>query len=271
MITVMKQNKAIILIPHYNNPKGLYTSLLSVGQDENIDVVIVDDGSKTLFNEQTCIDSFKANGSVFFKYLPENKGIEVAMNIGLTLSKEKSYTYIARLDCGDINKKERFKKQEKFLEQHPDVLLIGSHSNYIDMNGKTLFTQRNTLNPMAIKNELFLNATFVHPTIMFHIDIFKYIDGYPLNYPSAEDYALYMALNAEGIKMANIDEVLLDTEANPKGISAQRRKVQLQSRLKLIRKYFYFGYYPIIGLIRNYIIYITPTSLLLQIKKLIRK
>ncbi len=264
------KNSIILLIPHYNDPKGLYKSLASIEGSESLDVIIVDDGSIKKPNEEKCNDAYKANGEIYFIYLEENQGIEIAMNTGIDYAKN-SYKYIARLDCADIIKGNRFQKQYDFLEAHPDILIVGSHSNYVDMKGEVSFTQRNPLLPKEIQKKLYFNSTFVHPTIMFSTKILDYIDGYPTTYPSAEDYALYMDLNSKGVKMANLDEILLDTENNPDGISLSRRKDQLKSRLRLIWKYFYFGYYPIMGLIRNSLIYITPYSLLLQVKRLVKR
>ena len=44
-------NKLVLLIPHYDNPKGLLVSLASIGCNENLDVLIVDDGSNNKFDE----------------------------------------------------------------------------------------------------------------------------------------------------------------------------------------------------------------------------
>ena len=44
-------NKVVLLIPYYNNSEGLLKSLRSIDQNEELDVMIVDDGSVNKFDE----------------------------------------------------------------------------------------------------------------------------------------------------------------------------------------------------------------------------
>lgn len=45
------KNKLVVLIPHYNDPDGLIKSLLSIDEEEKIDLLIIDDGSDNIFDE----------------------------------------------------------------------------------------------------------------------------------------------------------------------------------------------------------------------------
>src|SRR5688572_29234183 len=113
-------NKTILLIPHYNNPLGLMKSLSSISCIENIDVLVVDDGSNQPFDEGMVSNSFNANGSVFYIYSKVNQGIEFALNSGLEfIIQKKQYQFIARLDCGDLCLGNRFQIQETFLINNP--------------------------------------------------------------------------------------------------------------------------------------------------------
>ena len=47
-----KEKKLIILIPHFNNPKALKDTSLSIKESFPIDVLVVDDGSRTKPNEK---------------------------------------------------------------------------------------------------------------------------------------------------------------------------------------------------------------------------
>ena len=73
-------NKLVLLIPHYDNHKGLLVSLASIGCNENLDVLIVDDGSNNKFDEIEVKKAFQATGNIFFIYLQQNSGIEIALN-----------------------------------------------------------------------------------------------------------------------------------------------------------------------------------------------
>src|SRR5688572_24336817 len=112
----MHMNKVALLIPHYNNFRGLITSINSIDSSEFIDIVIVDDGSTVeKIDEDVLNKAFKANGKIKFLYLEKNKGIEYALNHGLEYILKNNYQYTARLDVGDVCVGKRFAIQHKFL------------------------------------------------------------------------------------------------------------------------------------------------------------
>ncbi|MHC0444410.1 glycosyltransferase [Flavobacterium sp. 3-218] len=260
-------NKVVLLIPYYNNSEGLVKTLRSIDQDEEVDVLIIDDGSLNKFDENEILSSFKAKGKVFFKYLEINKGIETALNTGLKIIIERGYSFIARLDCGDICIGKRFAIQEKFLNNYEYIKIVGSNVLAVDSNDRFLYSINLPLNDRDIKNKMYLNSMLIHPAIMFSVEILKTVGLYPLNYKSAEDYAFFFSIS-KLYKMANIPEYLTQIEINEKGISLQKRKQQVLSRIKIIKENFYFGFYPIYGLIRNYILLILPYRFILFLKQI---
>ena len=64
-------NKVLLLIPYYNNSEGLIKSLVSIDPDEELDVIVIDDGSKNKFDEVILKNSFKAKGTLYFEYLKQ--------------------------------------------------------------------------------------------------------------------------------------------------------------------------------------------------------
>ena len=59
--------------------------------------------------------------------LPENKGFAHALNTGIEAATGK---YIARIDPDDLMMPYRLEKQYNFLEQHPDIDVIGGNVLY---------------------------------------------------------------------------------------------------------------------------------------------
>jgi len=262
-------NNIIVLIPHYNNIEGLLKSVSSIGKDENVDVLIIDDGSFVKIEEDVVQNSFKANGLLFIKYLDVNMGIEHALNKGLEIILEKGYAYTARLDCGDTCVFNRFKIQETFLKTNKEVVLVGSDVNFIDKQGKVLYNLKTPKNDTEIKKKMYINAMHIHPTIMFRNKILKSIGLYPVDFKAAEDFAFFFKI-IQKYKVANINSNLVDCELNPNGISSIQRKTQAKNRIRIILKYFYFGFYPIYGLIRSVILYILPLKVLIFMKKVMK-
>ncbi|MHA3788487.1 glycosyltransferase [Flavobacterium hauense] len=263
-------SKSVLLIPHYNNPEGLNRSLASIEASEKIDVLIVDDGSrKALIDENVINNAFKAKGTVKYIYLEVNKGIEHALNTGLEYIVAKGYEYVARLDSDDVCIGKRFEIQESFLDTHQDIALVGSNVIAVSPEGKFLFNIIMPQNSDDIRNKMFLNSMFMHPSVMFRTAIVKEEGFYPLNYPAAEDYAYFFKISQK-YKTANIQQFLINYEINPSGISITKRKQQVTSRLKVIRDNFHLGFYPVYGLVRNTIIYLIPQKLITFIKKIKR-
>jgi glycosyltransferase involved in cell wall biosynthesis len=260
-------NKVVVLIPHYNNPKGLIKSLRSIVSTEKIDVVIVDDGSlSNKINETVIHNSFLANGKISFLYLEINQGIEYALNHGLNFILDlKKHQFIARLDCGDICIGKRFQIQQVFLTRNPTIKFIGSNAIAVNTEGEILYKSNYPLKSKDIEKRMYLNAMFIHPSIMFDIAIIPIVGKYPLNYKAAEDYAFFFKI-INNFQTANLQEFLVQYEINPSGISFSKRKLQVWSRIRIIKDNFYFGFWPIYGLSRNILLYILPNSLIQKIK-----
>lgn len=260
-------NKILVLIPYYNNIEGLLKSLQSIDADEKTDVLIVDDGSKIALDKDLISESFKANGKILYKILEKNEGIELALNHGLKIAQTQNYEYIARLDCGDICLGKRFQIQSQFLKENPAIKIVGSNVLAVDCNDKFLYAINLPLHHEDIQNKMYFNSMLIHPAIMFCTSILETIGYYPTKYKSAEDYAFFFAI-LKKYKMANLKEYLTQIEINEKGISLQKRQQQVKSRIQIIKDNFYFGWYPVYGLFRNYVLLILPYSIILAIKKM---
>ena len=258
----------VVLIPHYNAFDSLIKSIKSIDDVINIDLVIVDDGSDQPLKKDD-FDFFKY-GKVKSINLKKNQGIENALNSGLKEIVKNKYTFTARLDCGDTCLKNRFSKQVDFLKENPEIQLIGSSVNIVDENGRFLYELNNPKDHEKIRKKMFLNTMFVHPSVCFRTSIIDEIGCYPVNYPAAEDYALFFKI-VSSFKTANLPEVLLNYELNQKSISSTKRKTQVKSRVRVILDNFYFGFYPIYGLIRNLLLLLVSRNVTTVLKKAIYK
>ncbi|SHO72437.1 glycosyltransferase [Flavobacterium cucumis] len=266
----MNKNEVVVLVPHYNDTSGLIISLQSIDASENVDVLVVDDGScYNKIDEEELKDHFKANGKMIFLYQEKNKGIEHALNLGLEYILKCDYRFVARLDSGDKCLSKRFNIQSKYLKNNPKIKLVGSNVIVNDTKGNLLYKIILPTDSLLIKNRMYITSTIIHPTIMFDKEIIKEVGFYPINYKAAEDYAFYFKI-LKKYDFSNINEFLLEKELSPNSISVQKRKLQAYNRLKVILDNFYFGYYPIFGLIRNFILLIVPNKILIFIKRVMK-
>lgn len=265
------KHSVLLLIPHYNNPAGLVKSLASIGADERCDVLVVDDGSvRAPIDMAAANAAYHGCGTLRVLSLAQNKGIEGALNAGLAWAKSRGYEWIARLDCGDENVSDRIARQLAFLEQHPDVVLLGGAASFVDQDGVEQFVLRHPTAQADILQFMKKNSAYIHPSVMFKLAPVDTLGGYPLDVPAAEDYALFWAL-ARQFSVANLPDVLIKYELDPNGISLGKRKTQLKSRLKLQRRYFDGSPAAVAGIARTMGLLALPYEMVFKIKSKLRK
>ncbi len=261
-------NRVALLIPHYNNPHGLAESLASVGAEECVDAFVVDDGStRAPLDEGLARAAWRARGEVKFLYLPQNRGIEYALNTGLAAIVESGYDYAARLDCGDLNAEDRCARQAAFLDTHPEVALLGSAVVFFDETGDR-FTLRQPQSHAEIVRQMHDDNAFTHPAVMFRIAAVKEIGLYPTDCKAAEDFAYFWKFVAR-YQTANLPEVLVKTEYAAGGISLSKRKLQQRTRLKILWRYFDWTPRSALLLAKPLLWQVIPFSFAQRVKRLL--
>ncbi len=267
----MPEKEIALIMPVHNNQDGLEKSLLSITDVENqlLDIIIIDDGS----NRPVSIDNNKFSNIHLIRF-DTNRHIVAALNAGLQYAFDNNYSYIARLDAGDMVVNNRFVKQLQFMKENKDVGIVGSHARAFDSNtNEDLFIIKKATSDKAIRNTMHLNNSFMHPAVMMRGDALKKIGFYNEEFCfAAQDYEYFFRILAVS-KGANIDEVLLRYEVNNKSaISHHKRALQLKNRLLIQLKYFDFtNHYGYIGAIKTAITSILPYSVMHMIKMCIWK
>lgn len=227
----------ILLIPCYNNKEGLITSIKSIIYPyDRFEVLIVDDGSKTPLSLQQLQD---IPDGVSFRIirLETNQGILAALNTGLSELKQRNdYKYIARLDCGDTCDADRFTRQVDFLDNNPEIGLLGSWCKFINSNDRRSYLYRTKVDHKDILKEMHFKCSFIHPTVMFRKEVLNTVSSYPAGYPHAEDYAFFWEI-MKHYRSAILSSALVHVDISDKGISSRNRTAQLRTRKKIIARY----------------------------------
>lgn len=240
-------NDLIVLIPCFNNETKLLKTLVSI--TEKVAILIIDDGS----NNEISLSKIKASNNFIDLYLirlATNQGIARALNNGLRWAEDNKYQFIARLDAGDEVIGKRFYQQQRFLTQNPNCKLLGSWANVTNSSGKNLFQLKHPVTHNEIASAIHRYNPFVHPTVMFHIDVYKALGGYPENYSALEDYA-YFFLIVKNFTTANLPEVLINYVIDEHSISSQNRKKQSFNKVRLLLQYYDFSLLATVGLIKS--------------------
>lgn len=262
-------NKTIVLIPHYNNLSKLKKTLKSISHKKGIDVLVIDDGSNakhlpTFDTLKTCLNK---NVSLEIILSKKNKGITFALNRGLDyILKKGTHQFIARIDCGDICVKNRFKIQEDFLLREKNVDIVGSWVKWLDEDsGEEVFSKKPPVEHDKIKKQMSIRCALIHPSTMYRLSAVKKVGKYPYKYEAAEDYAYFFYMTKKG-KAANIPKFLTSVEHNKSGISISKRKEQSKNKLRIIYKYSPLRPTAIYGLFYNAILMRVPQKTVTRIK-----
>lgn len=199
------------------NPLNLEKSLNSIfNQTLRADeVVLVEDGPLTS-ELYSIIEKFKASYAEFKTViLNKNSGLGIALNEGL---KHCSYEWVARMDTDDICKPNRFERQWRFIQNHPEYEVVGSWIDEFvgDINHITT-VKKVPEQPEEIFQYCKSRCPVNHPTIMFKKSSVLAVGGYLTNF-FPEDYFLWIRMLMNGAKFYNIQESLLYFRVSPETI-----------------------------------------------------
>lgn len=201
-----------IILPFYNAERTLAEALDSIVAQsfEEFELLAVDDGS-----EDASADRVRAwarrDRRVQLLSLPRS-GVVGAMNAGLAAARAP---IIARMDADDRMHPTRLEKQMRWLEDHPDLDLVGTQVRLFPAQGIRMgfadyvAWQNACVTPEAIADNAYIELPVAHPTFMFRKSVIELVGGYrDGDFP--EDYELVLRLLHAGRRIGKVPEILLD-------------------------------------------------------------
>lgn len=206
--------KVSVLMPVYNGEKYLKGAIDSVFSQtfNDFELIIINDGSS-----DNSLEIIKSYSDKRLKLInnEKNQGLIKSLNIGL---KECTGKYTARIDQDDIALPHRLIKQYEFMENNPDIDLVGSWTECIDPIGKKIKISRNQTKPISIKYEFIFNNVMFHSSIFFKTDLIRKNGGYSEEFIHSEDYEMYSRPGKE-LTCANIPEILFKLRIHNESIT----------------------------------------------------
>ena len=224
------ENKLVsVIIPVYNADANLYMAIDSIlGQTyKNIEVIVVNDGSKDNGYTQSIIDEY---GERIKAYEKVNGGIADALNYGIGFAKGD---FIARMDQDDISFPDRIEKQVTFLETHKDVDICGTQFYYLKGNNLEMGPYNPCTNGEIVVSMLFNNC-LCHPSVMMRASVLLDEARYDKD-AVAEDYEIWLRKLCK-YKMANLSEKLLLYRITGNNYTVLRVDKVVTFSTKIIRK-----------------------------------
>ena len=136
--------------------------------------------------------------------LPINQGLGKALNEGL---KYCSYDLVARMDTDDISKPDRFEKQIKIFQEHPELDVVGAWIEEFEGDTSKVTSIRKLPEQLG---EIYKygkkRSPINHPCVMYRKSAVLRVGGY---HKFPEDYYLWGYMLKAGCKFYNIQESLL--------------------------------------------------------------
>ncbi len=150
---LMKPGKKIVdvsvIVPNYNNGKFLDEFIRSVTDSTVLprQLIIVDDGSTD--NSVQLLNGYRYLDYLQIIKFEKNRGLTAALNAALDVALGK---YIMRADPDDKLFNNRIQRQFEFMEQNPEIDVLGCNVQYFDsLSGKDINRSNFPLSHAKIK------------------------------------------------------------------------------------------------------------------------
>ncbi|WP_184549159.1 glycosyltransferase family 2 protein [Mucilaginibacter sp. FT3.2] len=210
--------KITVLMPAYNAGKYIGDAIESVLEQTftDFELLIVNDGSTDDTVEVIC--SFDDPRIVLIYH--NNQGIAHALNNGLKYARAP---FIARFDADDICYPERLQQQYDFMTANPEYSVVGSAADYIDMDGRFLFTHK----PPAFNNDeiqqlKYSVCPFIHSSVFYKKDMVISKGGYNGHAYTFEDHFLWVNILKDQ-KACNLAQPLIKVRLNPESVTIDEK------------------------------------------------
>jgi glycosyltransferase involved in cell wall biosynthesis len=216
----MTEPAASVLMPVFNEEPALLEKAVESVLSQtfrDFEFVIVDDGS-TRGDTLDMLDRFAAQDSRIRLFKEERRGVYKARNFGLTQCRGE---FVFKHDSDDWSEPHRFEKQIAFLQAHPEVAIVGSHTLTHQEDGRSLWVWRYPESASDIAAAFPVQMAFGCGAVCFRLSEMRAIGGFREDFPYSMDYDCYWRLS-DRAGGANIPEVLYHYRFGLKAISTSK-------------------------------------------------
>lgn len=242
---------SVLLSLYYKeNPTFLSQSLNSIFHQtlRADEVVLVEDGPLTG-------ELYEVVGK-YEKEYPELKIIKLENNCGLGKALNEGLKYctndlVVRADTDDICRKERFEKQVRFMESHPEIDVCSAAIDEFEENkDKIVSTRALPCNHDELYKFGKRRNPINHPVSIFRKSAVESVGSYQHFY-LFEDYYLWTRMMVNGAKFHNLQESLLYFRRSPQMIKRRGGWKYAWTEMKFQYALHKIGYIELLTMIEN--------------------
>ncbi len=222
-----------VLMPAYNAEYYISTAINSILKQtyKNFEFIILDDASTD--NTWQIIKKFEKKDKRIKAY-HNNKNLYIAAsrNKLLKLARGK---YIAWQDADDISLRDRLEKQVIYLENHPEVGIVGGFLEFYQ-NKRVTSVRRYKENDSDLRRLIFRYSPVAQPAAMIRKQCFNEVGIYNLKYPPAEDIDMSFRIGSKW-KFANIQKPVIRYRILQESATFKKLRHQFFSTIEIRNKF----------------------------------
>ena len=205
--------KLAVILPAYNAENFIAECLESLLNQTFSDFCILVVNGASTDNTGKILETYAAKDARLRIYhFSENQGEPAVMQFAMDMLNYMNVEYVARMDADDICVPHRFEKQVQYLDEHPEIDILGSNALLFN-NGQTDKTTKVSTLPLLDKD---IKAHFslardniINPSSMWRHSSIKDL---PINYAqtaTAPDFHMWVQCALHKKTFANLPEPLL--------------------------------------------------------------
>ncbi len=205
--------KLAVMLPAYNAENFITECLDSLLNQTFSDFCILAVNDASTDNTGDILESYATKDARLRVYhLPQNQGEPAVMQFAMDMLNYMNVEYVARMDADDICVPHRFERQVQYLDEHPEIDILGSNALLFNDGQTDKMSKVSTL-PLLDKD---IKAHFslardniINPSSMWRHSSIKAL---AINYAqtaTAPDFHMWVQCALHKKKFANLPEPLL--------------------------------------------------------------
>ena len=222
-----------VIVPVHGDAPHLISTIESIRMqsfEEYEVIIILDRASKEIENYARNLALDLENFRVVISKQP---GISHALNTGI---RESSGEFIARIDADDLMRTDRLALQKNFLEQHEEVVCVGSQVTKINISGIRIGRSSYPGSNKQITSTLLFRNCVAHPSVMYRRSSSLEVNGYRPDFDGVEDYDLWLRLSMIG-QIRNMQKTLTSYRVWGNQVTTKKRHLIFENA-KRVRESF---------------------------------
>jgi glycosyltransferase involved in cell wall biosynthesis len=175
----------------------------------DLELVVVDDGSTDA--TAAILERWASQDARVRVYRQPHAGRAMARNHAFEIARA---ALVAVLDADDVALPTRLEQQLAFMNEHPEVAVVGGAVVFIGNDGRMFGEWRYPVTDAEMRLELVKSTPLAHSTVMIRKAPFMNVGGYRAQFAFAQDVDLWLRL-ADRHAFANLPEPLIRYRVHP--------------------------------------------------------